>query len=56
MKISELNKLQLGSILYFNNDSYNYILVGYSNTTILCKFRGNNREGKTDFAYIYNEV
>lgn len=34
MKISELNKLQLGSILYFNNDSYNYILVGYSNTTV----------------------
>lgn len=34
MKISELNKLQLGSILYFNNDSYNYILVWYSNTTV----------------------
>lgn len=34
MKISELNKLQLGSIVYFNNDSYNYILVGYSNTTV----------------------
>ena len=34
MKISEPNKLQLGSILYFNNDSYNYILVGYSNTTV----------------------
>ena len=30
MKISELNKLQLGSIVYFNN----YILVGYSNTTV----------------------
>ena len=29
MKISELNKLQLGSIVYFNNDSYNHILVGY---------------------------
>ena len=34
MKISELNKLQLCSIVYFNNDSYNYILVGYSNTTV----------------------
>ena len=34
MKISELNKLQLGSIVYFNNDSYNYILVWYSNTTV----------------------
>ena len=34
MKISELNKLQLGSIVYFNNDCYNYILVGYSNTTV----------------------
>ena len=34
MKISELNKLQLCSIVYFNNDSYNYILVGYSNTIV----------------------
>ena len=49
MKISELNKLQLGSIVYFSRV--------FKYNCILCKFRGNNREGSTtDFAYIYNEV
>lgn len=34
MKISDIKELRLGSIVYFSNDVYEYVLVGYSYTTV----------------------